>query len=82
MFMILENFREFDKGGDFPKDEHHREIRCDGCAGLSEQYMVIEKGTFCKGCLERCINLLNKNFLDHCKDDWNKRVKEEENGRI
>jgi len=81
MFMILENFRDF-KIDDFPVDKNNQHIRCDGCLTLAEQYLIIESAAFCKGCLERGIKILNKNFMNHCKDSWIKRVREEENARV
>jgi hypothetical protein len=79
MFMVLENFRDFEKD-DFPTDEVGGNIRCDGCKDVTEQYLIIESKTYCKGCLERGIQMLNKNFMQHCKDSWNKRVREENAG--
>ena len=81
MFMVLENFREFDNGGEFPLDRNGCYIRCDRCKDLTEQYLIIESKTICKKCLEEGIQLLNKNFMKHCKDSWDKRAREEENVR-
>lgn len=81
MFLIYENFRDFENGGDFPKDFKGRYVRCDGCADLAEQYLIMENKAYCKGCLERGIRMLNKNFMNHCVDSWNKRLIEE-NGRF
>ena len=76
MFMILENFR------DFEKDEFALDVKCDRCFTITEQYLVIESKTFCKGCLEDGIQMLNKNFMQHCKDSWDKRKRGEENDKI
>ena len=81
MFMVLENYRDFEKD-DFPRDKNGLNIRCDNCAGISEQYLIIEGSAFCKGCLGLGIKILNKSFMKHCNDSWDKRVKEEKNGRI
>lgn len=78
MFLILENFRDFENNdGDFPLDRNGKQKRCDGCAGIFEQYLIIEKAAFCKGCLERGIDMLNKNFIQHSKYAWNKRLEKE-----
>lgn len=78
--MIFENFRNSD--GEFDLDVHGCAVGCDFCKGISEQYIVIENKTLCGACLERSIKMLNKNFMKHCKDSWDRRVKEEENDRI
>jgi len=50
MFMVLENFRDFEKD-DFPVDIDGKYTICDNCYRLDEQYIVIEKKCICKGCL-------------------------------
>lgn len=77
VMIVLENFRIFDEDReDFPRDKDGLHTKCDECGDLSEQYMVIESKTFCKGCLENAIQRLDKNFLVHCRDSWDRRVKE------
>jgi len=72
---ILENFRKFDKGDSFATD-----VKCDGCASLAEQYIYVTNGVYCKGCLTKAIDMLDKNFMKHCDDDWNKRQRSDKNG--
>jgi len=72
MWIISENFRKFDEGDNFATN-----TRCDGCASLAEQYIYITNGVYCKGCLTRMIDALDKNFMEHCENDWKKRQEKE-----
>ena len=73
MWIIQENFRRFDK-----KDSFATEERCDSCTNLAEQYIILDGFRHCKGCLTKMIEMLDRNFLEHCDKAWEKRKSREE----
>ncbi len=70
-YKIMHNYRTFDENDGFETDE-----LCDYCGKASEQYAVLEGHIYiCKGCLDKMITAMNKEFVKHMKNAKRKGIK-------
>jgi len=62
-YTIFENYRLFDENDGFETDE-----LCDYCGNPLEQYVVLESHIYiCKGCLDKMIRAMDKEFVKYMK---------------